>query len=160
MNANEQLMTRFYECFSRCDWQGMTECYSPDVVFNDPAFGILQDGDPQLMWEMLCKQAKDISLQFSEVQADHEYGTCRWVARYTFSKTGRKVENHIKAYMRFADGKIIEHTDEFNLYKWSRMALGLPGTLLGWSGFMQRKIRKNALMSLEKFKAQKIAASR
>ncbi len=160
MNEHVALMTKFYDALGRRDWQTMADCYAPDAVFNDPAFGILQNGDPQLMWEMLCTQAKDIRIRFSDATADEAYGTGKWVANYSFSRTGRPVENHIKAYMRFANGKIIEHTDEFNLYKWSRMALGLPGLLLGWSGFMQRKIRQTALGSLEKFKAQKAAGSK
>ncbi len=47
--------------------------------------------------------------------------------------------NKIKAHIRIADGKIIEHTDEFDIYKWSRQALGLPGILLGWSGYLKIK---------------------
>ncbi|MEI2757691.1 MAG: nuclear transport factor 2 family protein [Chitinophagaceae bacterium] len=62
------------------------------------------------MWKMLCQNAKDFSLSFSNIQhLDDEYATCQWTASYTFSKTGRRVVNNIKAYMRFADGKIIEH---------------------------------------------------
>jgi ketosteroid isomerase-like protein len=158
MNANEKLMKDFYTALDKRDWQAMADCYSPDVIFNDPAFGVLQNGDPQRMWEMLCRQAKDLRVEVSNIHSDEEYGTCNWVAQYHFSATGRRVENHIKAYMRFADGKIIEHTDEFNLYKWSGMALGLPGWLLGWSGFMQRKIRARALGNLEKFKLRQPSA--
>ena len=51
---------------------------------------------------MLCKNAKDFSLTFSNIQLlDEEYATCNWVATYTFSKTGRKVVNNIKAFMSF-----------------------------------------------------------
>lgn len=53
--------------------------------------------------------------------------------------------------MRLADGKIIEHTDEFSLYRWMRQALGLPGILLGWSGFMQNKVRRGARQKLQQF---------
>jgi hypothetical protein len=31
------------------------------------------------------------------------------------------------------------------------MALGLPGMLLGWSGFMKNKVQKTALSSLHKY---------
>lgn len=134
----------------------MQDCYSEFPVFNDPAFGILEGEAVFAMWEMLCKNARDFSLQFSNIQLlDEEYATCNWTAHYSFSKTGRKVVNNIKAHMRIQEGKITEHTDEFDIWKWSRQALGVPGILLGWSGFMQRKIRKNARKSLEKFMEKK-----
>lgn len=156
MNANEELITRFYTAFGARDAKGMNECYSEDPIFNDPAFGILQGEDVRAMWEMLCKSGKDLQIQFSNIQLlDEEYATCNWIATYTFSKTGRKVVNRIKAHMRIIDGKIAEHTDQFDIWKWSGMALGWKGSLLGWSGFMKQKIRNTALKSLDQYKQSK-----
>jgi hypothetical protein len=31
-------------------------------------------------------------------------------------------------------------TDDFDIWKWSKQALGLTGYLFGWTGFMQNKI--------------------
>ena len=155
MIDNRQVIERFYSAFQRLDYATMQDCYSDDIIFNDPVFGILQDGDAKAMWEMLCKNAKDFSLTFSNIQLlDEEYATCNWVATYTFSKTGRKVINSIKAHMRLQNGKIIEHTDQFDIWKWSRQALGFAGALLGWSGYMRNKIRANAHKSLDKFMAE------
>jgi ketosteroid isomerase-like protein len=151
MNSNEELINRFYTCFQQLDWQGMNALYSDDIIFSDPGFGLLKGDEVRAMWEMLCKRAKDFSLTFSEATADEEYGTCKWVAVYTFSKTGRRVENHIKAHMRFADGKIIEHSDAFKLSRWCAQALGLPGVLLGRTGFFQRKVMKQSRAMLQKF---------
>jgi len=152
MNGNAQIIERFYSAFQKLDYTTMQSCYSDDIIFNDPAFGILEGFEAKAMWEMLCKNAKNFSLKFSNIQLlDEEYATCDWVANYTFSKTGRKVTNKIKAHMRLQDGMIIEHTDQFDIWKWSRQALGLPGILLGWSGYLKNKIRSNARKSLEKF---------
>ena len=152
MEGNAQIIERFYLAFQKLDYVTMQSCYSDDIIFNDPAFGILEGPEAKAMWEMLCKNAKSFSLSFSNIQLlDDEYATCDWVANYTFSKSGRKVTNKIKAHMRLQDGKIIEHTDQFDIWKWSRQALGLSGILLGWSGYMKNKIRSNARKSLEKF---------
>lgn len=152
MNGNEQLIQKFYTAFSHLDYATMQQCYSTEAIFNDAVFGILQGPEVGAMWEMLCRNAKDFSLQFSDVQLlDEEYGTCRWVASYTFSKTGRRVINHVKAHLRIQDGVITEHTDQFDFWKWSRQALGLSGLLLGWTGYLQNKVRANARKSLEKF---------
>jgi ketosteroid isomerase-like protein len=152
MHPNEQLIHRFYTAFQQLNYQTMQDCYSDDPVFNDNVFGLLEGDQVFAMWEMLCKNARDFSLQFSNIKMlDEEYATCNWTARYTFSKTGRKVVNKIKAHMRIQNGKITEHTDEFDMWKWSRQALGFPGLLLGWSGFMKNKIRLNARKNLERF---------
>ena len=130
----------------------MNSCYSDDIVFNDPVFGLLRGVEAKAMWEMLCKNAREFSLTFSNIQLiDAEYATCVWVATYTFSKTGRKVVNHIKAFMKLKDGKIIEHSDAFKLSNWAAQAFGVRGVLLGWTGFMKRKIQQNARKNLVAF---------
>jgi ketosteroid isomerase-like protein len=152
MDNNQQVIERFYTAFQKLDHQTMRDCYSEFPIFNDAVFGILEGEEVFAMWEMLCTNARDFSLTFSNIRhLDEEYSTCNWTATYTFSKTGRKVVNVIKAHMRIQDGKITEHTDQFDIWKWSRQALGLPGILLGWSGYMKQKIRSNARKNLAKF---------
>lgn len=150
--TNTEVLTRFYTAFQKLDSAAMKECYSDDAIFQDPAFGLLNGDEAKAMWEMLCKNAKDFSLTFDQIQPeDEEYITCRWIANYTFSATGRKVENRIKAYMRIKDGKIVEHTDYFNFWRWSRQALGLSGWLLGWSTFYRMQVSKQARERLMKY---------
>ena len=152
MNGNSKVIERFYSAFQKLDYSTMQSCYSDDIIFNDPAFGILEGAEAKAMWEMLCKNAKEFSLTFSNIQLlDEDYATCDWVATYTFSKTGRKVINKIKANMRFADNKIAEHSDAFSLHKWSSQALGFSGWLLGWNSFFQSKIKNGAKRNLMKF---------
>jgi len=150
---NIDLVRRFYSAFQKLDYTTMQDCYADEVIFQDPAFGPLDGPDTKAMWEMLCKNARSFSLQFSDIHAeDDEYVTCRWVATYTFSATGRKVINRIQAYIRIQNGKITEHTDQFNFWRWARQATGLSGWLLGWSPFFQSQVRKQALANLKKFK--------
>jgi len=148
MNVNEEVITRFYSAFQKRDYKTMQDCYADKVIFYDPVFEDLVDDEVKLMWEMLCKRAADLSIEFSNVQADEEYGTCDWKASYTFKKTGRKVVNTIRAHMRFQDGKIIEHTDQFKLSSWCRQALGLPGVLFGTLSWFKKKVRRSAQQSL------------
>ena len=156
MDTNAQLINTFYTAFQQQDYKTMNRCYSNDIVFFDPAFELLRGNEVRSMWEMLCKNAKDFSLTFDNItQLDNEYYTCDWVATYTFSKTGRKVVNRIKANMKFADGKIIEHSDAFSLHKWSSQALGITGQLFGWNSFFQRKIKNQAKRNLIKFMQSK-----
>jgi len=159
MDNKEELLNRFYSAFQRLDYKTMQDCYSEDPVFSDPVFGLLKGNQVRAMWEMLCKNARDFSLTYSDIEIlDHEYATCRWVATYTFSKTGNKVTNNIKAFMRIKDGKIIEHSDAFRLSTWIGQALGWKGVWFGWTGFMKRAIQNNARKNLMNFMAKKNAS--
>lgn len=156
MNQNEATIHKFYKAFQQLDYETMQSCYHPEAVFNDPVFGLLDAGSTNAMWEMLCRRAKDFSLNYQKIiLIDEEYTTCEWNANYVFSKTNRVVHNKIKAYMKFENGLIIEHTDGFDFYKWTRMALGFPGYLFGWSNFMQRRIQKQARTGLIKYMESK-----
>jgi ketosteroid isomerase-like protein len=156
MDNNEALINKFYTAFQQKDYRIMNSCYSDDIVFYDPAFELLRGDEARCMWEMLCKNAKDFSLTYGNIiKLDEEYYTCDWVATYTFSKTGRKVVNSIRANMRFANGEIVEHSDAFSLHKWSSQALGLMGKLFGWNSFFQRKIKNTAKRNLLKFMQEK-----
>lgn len=151
MNHTE-IINRFYTAFQQLDYKTMQSCYSDDAVFSDPAFGLLDTAHTRAMWEMLCKRAKDFSLVYGNIQLlDEEYATCDWTASYVFSATGRRVVNKVRAHMRLKDGKIIEHSDAFAIYRWSRQALGIPGLLFGWTAWMNRRVKKQARASLEKF---------
>ncbi len=113
------------------------------------------------MWEMLCKNAKDFSLTYSDIELlDEEYATCKWVAKYTFSKTGNKVVNNIKAFIKINDGKIVEHSDAFRLSTWIRYRhWDGKGMLFGWTGVMKRAIQKQARKNLDNYIQKKITAA-
>ncbi|HAO03812.1 MAG: nuclear transport factor 2 family protein [Chitinophagaceae bacterium] len=147
--TNENLITGFYTAFQRLDAGGMNNSYSSDIVFFDPVFELLKAGEVKSMWQMLCANAQDFSLTFSDITNKGDgYYTCNWTATYTFSKTGKKVVNHVKAYMKIENGKIIEHSDGFSMHKWASQALGFSGKLFGWNRFFQRKIKNNARKTL------------
>ena len=159
MSGNKQIIEKFYTAFQQLDYKAMQSCYGDVIIFSDPVFLLLKGNEAKAMWEMLCKNARDFSLSFSDIELiDHEYATCSWTASYTFSRTGRRVVNNIKAFMRFREGKIIEHSDGFRLSTWAAQALGWKGVLFGWTGFMKRGIQKNARRNLAYFIQSKNAS--
>lgn len=131
----------------------MQSCYAENAVFSDEVFTDLNAAEVRAMWEMFCLKGKDMQVSFSDAVTDGETGSAHWIAHYTFSKTGKKVVNRIKAHFTFADGKIVKHTDHFNFYHWARQALGLTGTLLGWTSFLKEKVKKEAMKNLKKYMA-------
>lgn len=128
----------------------MKACYHPEVHFFDPAFGELRGKQAMAMWHMLCERGEDLQVSYRDVLATQFNGQAHWEAVYTFA-TGRKVHNRIEANFTFSDGLISQHKDEFDLWRWTRMALGLPGMLVGWTPMMQKKVRETAVTSLNKF---------
>lgn len=151
MNNHEQLIEKFYKAFRQKDWKTMHTCYHDDVVFSDSVFHNLKGKEAKAMWHMLISRGKDLTLTFNQVKADELKGSCHWVATYSFSKTGRTVINEIDASFEFKDGLIYRHTDNFDLWKWTRMALGMKGLLLGWAPFLKNKVRATAAEGLKQF---------
>jgi len=147
-DANAGLIAGFYAALDRRDAETMVACYAPDAVFSDPVFPRLDAAGVAAMWRMLCARGKDLRVVASDIAADATSGRAHWVATYTYSATGRPVVNRIDAAFTFRDGRIVRHVDRFDLYRWTRQALGVKGVLLGWLPPVQRAVRRQAAHAL------------
>jgi ketosteroid isomerase-like protein len=156
MSDNRAVIELFYWAFARRDGDAMAACYHPDVHFQDPVFD-LHGAEAGAMWRMLCKRAVDLAVEVSGISVEADNGRAHWEARYTFTTTGRKVHNRIDAQFTFRDGLIINHEDNFGFHRWARQALGPAGLLLGWSGFLRKKVRAQAAENLRHFQTQPAA---
>lgn len=152
MHPHETLIRDFYAAFARRDAEAMARCYHDEVFFSDPAFPKLHGEEARDMWRMLVSRAADLEIVLEEANADAEGGRARWTARYTFSRTGRKVVNRIDALFAFRDGKIVRHFDRFPFWRWSSQALGPLGRLLGWFAPVKWMVRRQAARGLEHFR--------
>ena len=155
MDTNQQLIETFYTALQQRDHAGMIACYHPrihfsDPVFSDPVFTDLQGSRAKAMWHMLCERGTDLEITFNDVVANGRSATAHWEATYTFSG-GRRVHNIIDAAFQFQDALIIDHQDSFDLWRWTRMALGPAGIFLGWTPMVQKKVRETAVAGLNKF---------
>ena len=155
MHPNAKTIETFYTCFGKRDAEGMVACYAPDVEFSDPVFPALKGDEARSMWRMLTARAADLRVEASGIEGDDTSGRAHWDAYYTFSATGNKVVNRIDATFVFRDGKIVRHTDRFDLRVWAAQALGLKGKLLGWLPPVQNSIRANADKGLRAYMAKK-----
>ena len=155
-HPNAQLVTRFYTALKAGDLDTMIGCYADDIWFSDPVFPNLRGKEVGAMWRMLGagKTTRRIDLMFSDVEGDDRGGRAHWEAIYEFIETGRRVHNKIDATFEIRDGKIVRHQDRFDLWKWSAMALGAKGRLLGWLPPVQGAIRGKAAQGLAAFLAQ------
>ncbi|GAB4421538.1 MAG: nuclear transport factor 2 family protein [Bacteroidia bacterium] len=151
--THEQLIARFYSAFQAGDAETMAACYAPDAQFEDPAFGQLDGAAAGDMWRMLIQRGgKDLQVQFSEVRGTPTGGSALWEAHYLFGPARRPVHNRIRTSFEIRDGQIVRHRDVFDFWRWSRMALGPTGLLLGWTPFMRAQVRKRSRGLLERFR--------
>jgi ketosteroid isomerase-like protein len=155
MNKNEQLILKFYTAFQNKDFKTMQDCYADDATFSDPVFPQLEARQVRAMWEMFCVKSRDLKIEYSNISAGDDSGSAEWTATYPFSASGNRVVNHIKANFRFEDGKIAEHRDHFNFYKWASQALGLSGKLLGWMPFVRNKAQKAGMKALNDYMSRR-----
>lgn len=143
------LINRFYEAFSNKDYATMANSYHADASFQDEVFN-LKGQEIGAMWHMLCERGKDMTMTYSVAEKQGQV-VAHWEPIYTFSQTGNTVRNVIDASFEFKHGKIYRHRDNFNFWRWSRQALGIAGVLLGWSTFLQSKVKQQARRGLDDF---------
>lgn len=151
--SHAELIERFYSAFAAGDHVTMAGCYADHAVFRDPVFGSLSADEVRAMWRMFCSSGNEIDVSFGDVTVLGDKGSARWEAIYRFPKTGRQVHNKISASFVFMGGLIARHEDEFDLYRWTRMALGPLGTFLGWTPIVQNQVRAQARSQLERFRS-------
>ena len=149
---SKEIIIAFYKAFSNGKALEMVSHYHPDIVFEDPAFGQLKGEEAKAMWKMLIERSKgNIKITFSDVKTVGDSGSVNWQAVYIFGPEKRKVVNKISATFEFKDGKIIRHTDRFDVWKWAGQALGWKGWLLGWTPLMKTQIQKQSRALLRKY---------
>lgn len=152
MTASEKTIHQLYTSIANGDVSKIDQCYSDTVKFHDPIFGRLTADEVPKMWKMLIlKSNKKLALEYKIIKINKHTAEVKWKAVYFFGKNKRQITNHIQSKLHFKEGLIVKQNDDFNIWKWSQQAFGLPGFLFGWTGYMQRKIQIKALSSLKNF---------
>jgi len=160
MHPNEATIQRLYTAFAALDARAMSACYASSACFDDPGFRL--NGRRQIsgMWHMLCDAARDNAredwqLTFSQVQANALSGQAQWEAKYRFSRTRRLVHNRVTSRFSFSQQGLIEsQVDDFDLWRWSRQAIGLGGYVLGWTPFFRTQMRRQTHEALGRYMAK------
>ena len=154
---NAQIIEAFYTAFKNLDADKMASFYHQDVEFTDPAFGHLKGDRASQMWKMLLsrQQGKAFIITYNNIKTEGERGSADWEAIYHFGPKQRKVHNKINAAFEFKEGKIIKHTDHFDLHKWAKQAIGFKGYLIGGTSFFKRKLNQQTVGLLNQYISSK-----
>lgn len=146
------LIEKFYASFAEGDAEGMIACYHDEVTFSDPAFGTLSGDRAKAMWRMLLSDSdSELTVHYFDIEAEGDQGKAQWLAKYIFGPKRRLVINEVSAVFTFKAGKIFTHVDDFDLWRWTRQALGMAGTFMGWSDYMRSKVQATTKERLDKF---------
>jgi ketosteroid isomerase-like protein len=157
MSDGRSIVEKFYAAFAAHDGATMASLYADDATFGDPVFPTLRGREIGDMWRMLTARAHDLALELGEIKAapgEADTFIAPWIARYTFTATGRKVENHVTSTLRIEQGKIARQRDVFDFRSWQAQALGAFGMLLGWTGLPGSIVQKQAAKGLAAFRAK------
>ena len=147
-----QLLNQFYSSFQKGNYMGMNACYADNIRFEDPAFGVLEGDRARSIWNMLLLKGQS-TITYDIVESTLTSGKVNWTASYKYGPHKRPVINHVNATFEISNGLIISHQDKFDLWQWSRQALGMSGLFLGWSNFMKDKIQQKTNRMLDAFMA-------
>lgn len=148
---NKQTIVSLYDALARRDGEAMGKLYHAEATFRDPVFGALSRSEVGQMWKMLCTKGKDLEFTLVRAEANGDVGFAEWEARYSYGKNGNKVHNRVRSDFVFREGLIVEQLDHFDIWKWTGMALGMPGRLFGWATLLHKTVQKNAKRSLASF---------
>lgn len=163
-SAPEAAVAAFYAAFARLEPPAMAPLYADAVQFRDEAFNLSGRAATMAMWSMLCDGVRGQGaagravwrLEASAIRrdpADARAVLAHWDVDYLFGPAQRRVHNRIDARFVFdASGRVVEHVDRFDFWRWSRQAVGLPGLLLGWSPWLKGKVATQAGRQLERYR--------
>jgi ketosteroid isomerase-like protein len=148
------VVTRFYDAFTARDPAAMGACYADTATFSDPVFPDLDAAGVRAMWTMLLSRGSDLALTYEIVEETNEAARIKWIARYTMSSTGHRVENHVETLMDLKDDRIVRQVDDFVFWRWAKQALGWRGRLLGWAPTLRGKVQTQAARGLAAFRGR------
>jgi len=152
----EKLINQFYTAFKNLDAETMVSLYHDDIMFEDPAFGILKGEEAKAMWKMLIEsqKGKNFQVSFSNIQQNGKIVTANWEAKDEFGKSKKKVHNKIQATFWIENGKISKHIDHFNLHTWAKQAMGFQGWIIGGTNLFKNKLNQQTRKMLHKYLAK------
>jgi hypothetical protein len=145
---------RYWDALDRADGEAMAACYAHDATFRDEVFELVGD-DIGAMWRMLLRPGADVVVTTHALQETPTGASGAWEAVYRFPSTGRRVHNRIESSFTVAGDAIVAQRDRFPFWKWSRMALGPVGWLLGWTPMLRRQVQARARSQLARAEARR-----
>ena len=149
MQPNAELIDRLYRSLAAHDHAAMADCYHENATFKDIAFHLHGREKIHEMWKFVTRPEPGLTVSFEIVSADEDQVQARLTDHYTFTDTGRKVDNAITSTFHFKDGLIIDHKDDCDPVAWANMAMEGPKAWLAGHARPVRALAAN--LKLQEF---------
>lgn len=147
-----EVLEHYFAALTQRDTAAIAALYSDTARFHDPVFPVLNADEVRGMWRMLLR-APDLQINAWVDRADNLAAEGRWEAHYDFGPSRRRVVNRIRTRIEVEQGCIQVQVDQFDFWRWSRMALGPLGWALGWTGWLRERVQRQARARLDRFLA-------
>ena len=149
MSDHSKLIESFFLSFCKIDFNNMKSLAKSTIVYYDPLYGFLNDGDVFLMWECRYRN-NEFSFSYSDIKDEGDgYFTIQIKVVYRHKKT---ITQQMKAFVRIENGLISEYSHGFSVHQLCKQEYGLVGNLLGWNRLIQQRIKNDARRELLAFK--------
>ena len=120
------LIDRLYRSLAAHDPARMADCYDENATFRDIAFHLQGRDKIRDMWKFVTRPEPGLTVTFEIVSADDDQVKARLTDHYTFTDTGRTVDNAITSTFQFKEGLILHHNDDCDPVAWANMAMTGP----------------------------------
>jgi len=153
MHDHSKLIESFFLAFSELDFNSMRSLAKSTIIYYDPLYGYLNDGDVFLMWETRYGQ-NDFKLTCTDTKDEGDgYFTVKIEVVYFHKKL---ITQQIKAFVRIENDLISEYSHGFSVHQLCKQEYGLLGHLLGWNRLIQQRIKNDARRELLASKSELI----
>ncbi|RKR82268.1 SnoaL-like protein [Mucilaginibacter gracilis] len=150
MYSNEKLILDFYDNLRKGDVKKIGNFYAKNATFRDPIFISLNASQASAMWAMVVKE-KDFQIDIKKIDISDRFLTADCTLIWT-CENGKKVLNDITSRFAFnTDGKILLHSNHFDVYKLVKQTTGTIGVLFGWTKVLRNRTRRLAAEKLNYF---------
>jgi hypothetical protein len=150
MQENLKIIETFFSAFSKRDFDTMKSLCKSSIIYYDPLYGFLYDGDLFLMWEERYHN-NHFNFTSNEIKDEGDgYYTIKIQIEYFYEK---KLQQHLKAFIRIENGFISEYSHGFSVHELCKQIYGIVGRLLGWNRLFQQRLKNDARRRLLAYKS-------
>ncbi len=147
MSNKIDLVKQFYDALNRGDYKFVNRLYHSDARYKDEIFDF-QGAEIHALWYSATRPEMKLFAKLESIHEENDKVVTEWIMTYTLDVINRRISLREKGTFVFQGEKIIKHTDEYDFWSWCTQAFGIIGRALGWSVWLQNRVKKQARKSV------------
>jgi hypothetical protein len=150
-NSLSSQIETYFDAFSKGDYRTMRSLCDPKITFNDPVYTSLQGKSVFALHHFMAERRICPTITIRSISEKGNRVKVKWTNEYEYATYKTHISIDVRSIFHFEHTSIISQTDQYNLWKWSKMALGFTGTYLGWTPMFRSTLRRSSQQSLATF---------